>query len=84
MIRHSPHVPAGTLLDHGLDLLPEPGEPRDPVVDVGEVLAGDGVGLAAGAVGLPGEVKQGLDVLDLEAELPACRMKRRRRTSAWP
>ena len=64
-----PDVAARALLDHGLHLLPEAGQPRDPVVDVGEVLSGDGVRLPAGPVGMAGQVEQGADVLDLEAEL---------------
>ncbi len=58
------------LLDHGLDLLPKTGQTRDAVVDIGEVIARDGICLTTGALRMGGEIEQAPDRLHLEPKLP--------------
>jgi len=63
-------APVLAFADHARHLRPQRREPRDLAVDVGQVGAGDHVGLGTGAVRLVGQVQELPDRIDLEAELP--------------
>ncbi len=55
----SPDMAACALRDHRPHILPQGGQARDPVVDVGKVLARDGIGPDAGTVGDARPVRAG-------------------------
>lgn len=65
-----PNLAACALVEHGLNLRPEPRQPGDPVVDVGEVVPGDDVGLGAGPLGMGSEIEQRPDCIHLKPEIP--------------
>src|SRR4051794_13005955 len=62
-------LPAGTLLDHVLHLGPERRQARDLALDIGQMLAGDGIDLSARARRLVGKRDELPDRIHLKAEL---------------
>ena len=60
-----------TALDHALKLAPHRFQPGNAALDLGQLLAGDAVGLLAGTVRTRGQVLQRTQIIQPEAQFAA-------------